>query len=214
LQHFRQHGGLTGGSGAEIGPRADDSPGTHGYPGAVTALKSAIAAVWVAFWVYWLLSAVGAKRGSRSLRTRPPGLLIIIFGVVLIRIIGASSLAVDNPALEAVGVILLLSGLGLAVWARIFLGRNWGMPMTHKDEPELVTSGPYRLVRHPIYSGILLAILGTSLATNLYLLIAVAVIGVYFIYSAKVEEKIMTTSFPNSYPSYRMRTKMLIPFVL
>jgi protein-S-isoprenylcysteine O-methyltransferase Ste14 len=116
--------------------------------------------------------------------------------------------------LEAVGVILLLSGLALAVWARIYLGRNWGMPMTQKDEPELVTSGPYDLVRHPIYSGILLALLGTSLATNLYLLIAVLVIGFYFIYSAKVEEKNMTTRFPNTYPGYRMRTKMLIPFVL
>jgi protein-S-isoprenylcysteine O-methyltransferase Ste14 len=166
------------------------------------------------FWVYWLLSAIGAKRGSRSPRTRPPGLLIIILGFVLIRIIGASSLAVDNLALEVVGVILLLSGLGLAAWARIYLGRNWGMPMTQKDEPELVTSGPYRLVRHPIYSGILLAILGTSLATNLYFLIAVAVVGVYFVYSAKVEERIMTTSFPNSYPRYKTRTKMLIPFVL
>jgi protein-S-isoprenylcysteine O-methyltransferase Ste14 len=180
----------------------------------VTALKSSIAVVWVAFWIYWLLSAVAAKAGSRPLRTRPPGLFIIIIGFVLVRIFRPSSLAVDDAGLEAVGVILFLSGLGLAVWARIYLGRNWGMPMTQKDEPELVTSGPYHLVRHPIYSGILLAILGTSLATNLYLLIALGVIGIYFIYSASVEEKIMTTSFPNTYPSYRMRTKMLIPFVL
>jgi protein-S-isoprenylcysteine O-methyltransferase Ste14 len=180
----------------------------------VTALKSAIGVVWVVFWAYWLLSAVGAKHGSGSARSRPPGLLIIILGFVLIRVVGAGSLAVHSPALEAVGVMLFLSGLGLAVWARIYLGRNWGMPMTQKDEPELVTSGPYRLVRHPIYSGILLALLGTSLATNLYLLVAVVVIGVYFIYSAKVEEKIMTTTFPNTYPGYRTRTKMLIPFVL
>jgi protein-S-isoprenylcysteine O-methyltransferase Ste14 len=180
----------------------------------VTALKSAIGIVWVVFWAYWLLSAVGAKHGSPSLRTRPPELGIAIVGVLLIRLIGADSLAVHSPALEAVGVILLLSGLALAVWARIYLGRNWGMPMTQKDEPELVTSGPYDLVRHPIYSGILLALLGTSLATNLYLLIAVLVIGFYFIYSAKVEEKNMTTRFPNTYPGYRMRTKMLIPFVL
>jgi protein-S-isoprenylcysteine O-methyltransferase Ste14 len=180
----------------------------------VTALKSAIGVVWVVFWAYWLLSAIGAKHGSGSPRTRPPGLIIIILGFVLIRIIGPGSLAVHSPALGAVGAILFLSGLGLAVWARIYLGRNWGMPMSQKDEPELVTSGPYRLVRHPIYSGVLLAILGTALATNLYLLIAVVVIGVYFIYSAKVEEKIMTTSFPNKYPSYKMRTKMLIPFVL
>jgi protein-S-isoprenylcysteine O-methyltransferase Ste14 len=180
----------------------------------VGALKSAIGIIWVVFLAYWVLSAVGAKRGSRSLRTRPPGLLIVIVGFLLIRIIGPSSLKVDSLALEAVGAVLCLSGLGLAVWARIYLGRNWGMPMTQKDEPELVTTGPYRFVRHPIYSGILVAILGTSLATNLYVLIGVGVVGIYFVYSAKVEEKIMTTSFPNSYPSYRMRTKMLIPFVL
>jgi protein-S-isoprenylcysteine O-methyltransferase Ste14 len=180
----------------------------------VSALKSAIGVVWVVFWVYWLLSAFAAKHGSWSLRTRPPALIIIILGFVLIRTIGVGSLAVDSLALEVVGVIVFLSGLGLAVWARIYLGRNWGMPMTEKDEPELVTTGPYRLVRHPIYSGILLAVFGTSLATNLSLLIAAGVIGIYFIYSAKVEEKIMTSSFPNNYPSYRMRTKMLIPFVL
>jgi protein-S-isoprenylcysteine O-methyltransferase Ste14 len=75
--------------------------------------------------------------------------------------------------------MLFVAGLGLAVWARIYLGRNWGMPMTQKDEPELVISGPYHLVRHPIYSGILLAMLGTSLTTNIYWLIAFAVMGVY-----------------------------------
>jgi protein-S-isoprenylcysteine O-methyltransferase Ste14 len=180
----------------------------------VTVLKTAIGIVWVVFWAYWLLSAIGAKHGSRSLRSRPPGVGIVLVGFLLIRVIGVGSLAVHSPALEAVGVVLFLSGLALAVWARMYLGRNWGMPMTQKDEPELVTSGPYHLVRHPIYSGILLAFLGTSLATNLYLLIAVVVIGIYFIYSAKVEEKNMTTTFPNTYPSYRMRTKMLIPYLL
>ena len=86
--------------------------------------------------------------------------------------------------------------------------------MTQKDEPELVTSGPYRFVRHPIYSGLLLAILGTALATNLYWLIGVGVMGIYFVYSARVEERLMTRSFPVVYPSYRARTKMLIPFLL
>lgn len=69
-------------------------------------------------------------------------------------------------------------------------------------------------MRHPIYSGLLLAILGTALATNLYWLIGLAAIGAYFLYSATVEEKLMSGSFPARYPSYRARTKMLIPFVL
>jgi protein-S-isoprenylcysteine O-methyltransferase Ste14 len=88
------------------------------------------------------------------------------------------------------------------------------MPMTQKEEPELVTTGPYRFVRHPIYSGILCGLLGTALAINLYWLIAVAVAGAYFIYSARVEERNLMRTFPTQYPGYRARTKMLIPFVL
>jgi protein-S-isoprenylcysteine O-methyltransferase Ste14 len=184
------------------------------YSGGMSALKTAIVVVWVLFWIYWLISAAGAKEGSRTRRTRPPGLLIVVLAFVLLRVFRAGSLAVHNPILQAVGAILLVCGLGLAVWARIYLGRNWGMPMTQKAEPELVTSGPYSYVRHPIYSGILLAVLGTSLATEIYWLIALVVWGTYFIYSARVEEKIMTASFPATYPSYRTRTKMLIPFLL
>jgi protein-S-isoprenylcysteine O-methyltransferase Ste14 len=86
--------------------------------------------------------------------------------------------------------------------------------MTEKAEPELVTSGPYRFVRHPIYSGLLAALLGTALATNLIGLIIVAVLGGYFYYSATVEERNLIARFPNAYPAYRSRTKKLIPFVL
>ena len=86
--------------------------------------------------------------------------------------------------------------------------------MTEKAEPELVTSGPYRMVRHPIYSGLLAAVLGTALATNLIGLIFVAILGAYFYYSASVEEKNLTETFSSAYPAYRAKTKMLIPFVL
>lgn len=86
--------------------------------------------------------------------------------------------------------------------------------MTQKAEPELVTSGPYRFVRHPIYSGLLAALLGTALATNLIGLAIVAILGVYFYYSASVEEKNLIAMFPSAYPAYRSSTKMLIPFVL
>jgi len=86
--------------------------------------------------------------------------------------------------------------------------------MTEKDEPELVTSGPYRLVRHPIYSGLLLAVLGTALATDIHWLIVFGIVGVYFVYSARVEERLLSSSFPTAYSNYKMKTKMLIPFVL
>ncbi len=179
----------------------------------MSALRTAIFAVWIAFGVYWFVSALGAKSGSGTGRFRAPG-LIVILAFVLLRIFGAKSVAVHAVTLEVVGAIVFASGVALAVWARIYLGRNWGMPMTQKDEPELVTSGPYRYIRHPIYSGILLAVLGTALTTNIYWLIAFAVLGVYFVYSATVEERLLTASFPSTYPSYRETTKMLIPFVL
>jgi protein-S-isoprenylcysteine O-methyltransferase Ste14 len=177
------------------------------------ALTTVVLSVWGVFWIYWLIAAVGAKRSARTSRFRPPGLVIVVAFVVL-RAFTKGSLAVSSPILQVVGLILFASGLGLAVWARIYLGRNWGMPMTERAEPELVTSGPYRFVRHPIYSGLLLAVLGTALATNLYWLIALAVLGAYFTYSATVEERLMTTSFPGEYASYKAHTKMLIPFVL
>ncbi len=182
----------------------------------MSALRTTVFAVWTAFWIYWLVSAVGVKEGSsRPSRIRPVGVLIIALGAVTIRVLKRSdTLALHAVPVQTLGVIVFLSGLGLAVWARIHLGRNWGMPMTEKAEPELVTSGPYRLVRHPIYSGILLGMLGTALATNLYWLIALGAALAYFVYSATVEERLLTASFPDAYPSYRTRTKMLIPFVL
>jgi protein-S-isoprenylcysteine O-methyltransferase Ste14 len=116
--------------------------------------------------------------------------------------------------LQVTGLVIFLLGLALAVWARVFLGRNWGMPMSEKADPELVTTGPYRTVRHPIYSGIILAMIGTTLAVSLYWLIAVALLGAYFGYSAVMEERYMAGRFPGSYPPYKNSTKMLVPFIV
>lgn len=77
---------------------------------------------------------------------------------------------------------MFASGIALAVCARVRLGRNWGMPMTQKAEPGLVTSGSYRFVRNPIYSGLLAVVLGTALVTNLIGLIIAAILGAYFSY--------------------------------
>jgi protein-S-isoprenylcysteine O-methyltransferase Ste14 len=87
------------------------------------------------------------------------------------------------------------------------------MPMSQKVDPELVTTGPYRKVRHPIYSGIILAMIGTTIAVSLFWLVAVIVTGAYFIVSATVEERYMAERFPDSYPEYKRSTKMLIPFI-
>ena len=182
----------------------------------MSAVRTFIFVVWAIFWVYWLVSAVNAKQGSsRSWRARPLfGLIFVVAVLAIRRSTGGTDLTVHSPALEAIGVIVFLGGLGLAVWARVHLGRNWGMPMTQKADPELVTSGPYHWVRNPIYTGILLGLLGTALAVNLYYLLALVAATVYFVYSATVEERRLAASFPDTYPEYREHTKMLIPFVL
>lgn len=171
---------------------------------------------WAAFWAYWLVAAFSMKRGrirwGREARIRA-GLIVLV--VILIRAGAFRGHGVtSDPAREAAGLALFAAGLLFAVWARLSIGRNWGTPMMQKDDPELVTSGPYRLVRHPIYSGILAAGAGTAVALSWWWLVAVALGGAYFVYSAAVEERFLTERFPDGYPAYRRSTKMLIPFIL
>jgi protein-S-isoprenylcysteine O-methyltransferase Ste14 len=178
------------------------------------ALKLAIGCAWLVFWIYWLASASTSKASVRGgWRTRLTGVSVIAV-IVIAGAFGSHGLAVHSVILAAVGAVLFVGGIALAVWARLHLGRNWGMPMTQRAEPELVTSGPYRFVRHPIYSGLLTAMLGTVLVNNLLGLIVVAVLTAYFYYCGTVEERNLAARFPTAYPEYRTRTKMLIPFLL
>lgn len=178
------------------------------------ALKLAVGCAWLAFWIYWLASASTSKESIRSgWRTRLTGVSAV--GVVLIaRVLRDGGLAVHSWIPAAIGALLFICGIALAVWARVHLGRNWGMPMTQRAEPELVTSGPYRFVRHPIYSGLLTAMLGTALVNNLIGLIVVALLVAYFYYCGTVEERNLAATFPKAYPEYKSATKMLIPFLL
>ena len=171
---------------------------------------------WAAFWLYWLVAAFSMKRGrvpwSRELRIRA---VIVVVAILLVRLGVFRGHRIDtDPWLAGIGLALFALGLGFAIWARLHIGRNWGTPMTQKEEPELVTSGPYRFVRHPIYSGILLAGVGTALALSWLWLAAVALAGIYFVYSATVEERFLAAQFPDAYPAYKRSTKMLVPFVL
>ena len=177
-------------------------------------LKLAIGFAWFAFWIYWLVSATTSKESvSGGWRTRLTGVSAV--GVFVIAgVLRGGLLAVHSVILAAIGAVLFACGIALAVWARLNLGRNWGMPMTQRAEPELITSGPYRFVRHPIYSGLLMAMLGTAFVNNLFGLIVVAVLVAYFFYSGTVEERNLTATFPKAYPEYKSRTKMLIPFLL
>ena len=170
---------------------------------------------WAAFWLYWIVAAFSMKRGrvpwSRELGIRA---VIAVVAILLIRAGAFRGHDLTTDAWRAgLGLGLFALGLAFAIWARMHLGRNWGTPMTQKVDPELVTSGPYHLVRHPIYSGILIAGVGTALALSWMWLTAVVLAGIYFVYSATVEERYMTEQFPDTYPVYKRSTKMLVPLI-
>jgi protein-S-isoprenylcysteine O-methyltransferase Ste14 len=175
---------------------------------------------WGIFWVGWLAASAGAKRGQRApgnwARFAGVRVVLVLAVVILVRlrVLNLHGVRhVSDPVLWGVGLAIWVLGLGLAVWARIHLGRNWGMPTSTKEDPELVTSGPYRTIRHPIYTGILLALTGSAIAVSVWWLIGVPLIGGYFVYSAFVEERNMTRLFPRAYPEYQQSTKMLIPAI-
>jgi len=191
----------------------------------MTIYNRLIVALWLIFMVYWAVMAVGAKRnlGARFW-WRESGVRVgVIVLVVLALHLPAFTHAVRSVRAHAVstsmlmgliGVMLCALGIALAIWARANLGRNWGMPMSRKEHPELVTSGPYAYVRHPIYTGMLIAMLGSAIGESPFWSIPLVVFGVYFVYSARHEETLMIEQFPEQYPAYRKRTKMLVPFAL
>ena len=171
---------------------------------------------WATFWIAWLVAAVGVKRGR--IRWGPVIGIRVAMVPVVILLVRAKAFkgytVTDDPWRQAVGLAVFVSGLAVAVWARRSLGPNWGSPMTEKVDPDLVMSGPYRSVRHPIYAGIILALVGTAVAVSWYWLIFGAVAGTYFVYSAVTEERYLARRFPDTYPAYKRATRMLIPWLL
>ena len=190
----------------------------------MTVFQRIILVFWLFFIVYWAISAVGAKRsvgGNAWWKQSLLRLCIVVLLLVAFRIpwVGHSLHVVQlhqtgNWLLGAIGAALVCLGIGLAVFARVYLGRNWGMPMSKKEDPELVTGGPYAFVRHPIYTGIILAMLGSTIGEAIYWVLPLILFGAYFFYSARREEELMREQFGAHYQDYMRRTKMIVPFVL
>ena len=182
-----------------------------------------IAIGWIIFWLYWIISAFGSKKQTPSDIKRFVAIRIVILLLAAILVLAINRLPhtlkdhyqtfSNNNVVLALGFIMFLLGLFIAVSARMYLGKNWGMPMTRKQNPELVTSGPYHYLRHPIYTGILLMALGSFLDVNIYWSVVFIDAAVFFVYSALAEERLMMKQFPKVYPSYKRQTKMLIPFI-
>ena len=185
-----------------------------------------IVAFWLVLVATWAASAGRAKRniGSKWVWRREIALRLVILLLVLL----ALRLSVFNhglrdvrfyavnrsPVAGLVGVLLCALGIALAVVARVYLGQNWGMPMSRKEKPELVTTGPYAAIRHPIYAGMLLAMLGSAIGQSIFWLVPLILCGPYFIYCGRREEMLMAEEFPEEYRAYMERTKMLLPYLL
>jgi protein-S-isoprenylcysteine O-methyltransferase Ste14 len=183
-------------------------------------------ALWLSFLAYWVVSALFAKRSVgrrgawRGIAFRAALILAVAFaslssavGDVMLGVERAFGLG-SNPFVVGTGIALCALGLALAAWARAHLGRNWGVPMSLRRDHDLVTTGPYAFSRHPIYGGILIALLGTGMAEGPLSLELFVVFFVYFTYCATVEERDLDAQFCGEYRSYRLRTKMLVPFIV
>lgn len=177
---------------------------------------------WLIFFAYWWISAIGVKKNirRRSLGWEVGVRILALAAIILFARLPRSRalLQLSSPVpvssiAGAAGLIICLAGFALAVWARVHLGRNWGMPMSLKEGHELVTTGPYRYVRHPIYSGMLLAILGSDLVAGRIWFVLFVAMAIYCVYSARTEEELMLHQFPEEYTQYKKRTKAIIPFV-
>jgi protein-S-isoprenylcysteine O-methyltransferase Ste14 len=187
--------------------------------------SSVVTICWIVLLLYWLVSSFFVKRsaiprGRWWIIWRVAVVVIVIlinrldasgspYFVSLFRLFFQSSFSLVIP-----GSVLTILGLLGAIWARAYLGRNWSGYATYKEHQELVTTGPYRFVRHPIYTSMMLMFIGTILDYGALLISIILVIGaISFILRAKKEEEIMIKLFGKQYTDYMKRTKRWIPWI-
>jgi protein-S-isoprenylcysteine O-methyltransferase Ste14 len=185
-----------------------------------TSQRQWINALWMLFALYWLVSTFKLKKtkkreswGQRFLYMLP---LVVAF-YLLSRPeahygwLGARFVP-ESDAAAWIGVVLTAAGVAIAFWARWHLGANWSGVVTLKEGHELIRSGPYRAIRHPIYTGILLALLGTAVATGeVRGLLAVAMVWLSFYTKARREEAFLTEEFGPSFAEHTKHTGMFLP---
>jgi protein-S-isoprenylcysteine O-methyltransferase Ste14 len=179
-----------------------------------------IVVLWLVWLVIWIVAAKGAKkvRAHEPTSTRMAYLVpkiltaLLLFsplfrgGILSQRFIGFI------PAAQWTGVALTALGILFTIWARVHIGRNWSARVVIKEQHELIRTGPYRFVRHPIYTGLLIAIAGTAFVTGEWrgvFALVFAILG--FAWKAKREEAILCGEFGDGYARYRSETGMLIP---
>jgi protein-S-isoprenylcysteine O-methyltransferase Ste14 len=176
--------------------------------------------MWISWCLYWLISARNAKRTVRreSLTSRVSHVVPLGVGVSLVAVphlpsaVFATRILPRTLASYWMGVTLIFLGLAFAVWARRHIGSNWSGTVTVKEDHVLIRSGPYAWVRHPIYTGLLTAILGTAIARGeLRGVWAMALCTLGFVLKLRLEERWMRQVFGAEYERYSAEVPALVP---
>ena len=181
-----------------------------------------IESVWAAWALYWLLAAIGTKRTERAepFASRLIYMLALVAGGVLLawqrspwgRVLDLE-LWPRSAIPYCIGLAVLVAGLAFSVWARVHLGRNWSGNVTVKEGHELIRTGPYASERHPIYTGLLTAALGTAICSGaLRAVLGLVIIAGALIVKLRAEERFMRETFPGQYWKYGDEVPALIPF--
>ena len=181
-----------------------------------------IGLLWIGFLVVWGIGALAQKQVVRREPARSR-LVHLFFGALVVILLFDKKLSLgfmERPFVPKaaifsdLGLAFTITGIAFAIWARVFLGGNWSGAVTVKKDHELVRAGPYALVRHPIYTGALLGLLGTAIAfrgTRGLLALGVAILALWM--KSRREELFMMEQFGAEYAQYKQEVKGLIPFV-
>jgi protein-S-isoprenylcysteine O-methyltransferase Ste14 len=182
-----------------------------------------VAFPWIAWAIYWYVASRGTKAvayresaASRALHIVPLAIAFMLLAVPSLPWPWLNTRFVPWATWPFwLGAALTVAGLLFTVWARVHLAANWSGTVTIKRSHELITSGPYRIVRNPMYTGLLFAIVGTAVwRGDLQGVLAVVVTSVSLWRKLRVEEQVLQRQFGQSYEAYRHRVRALIPYVV
>ena len=178
---------------------------------------------WIIFLIYWLVSAFRQKPVAerRSFSSMVGYRAPLSLGGLLLLFPGFRhppftwSLTPQTDSVRIMGAAICVFGLAVTLWARSTLGANWSSEVAFKKGHELIRKGPYRFVRHPIYSGLLLMCLGSAIPVGeLRSWLGFVLLVAGFWIKLRQEERLMLRHFPDQYPAYRKEVKAVVPFVI